>query len=209
MKKQNTKEKILLLALKLFSTKGFEGTSVRDIAREVGIRESSIYKHYKNKQAIFDSILAYMDSYYSEKMRTLDMPLGELEKIAKDYGESSIDFLYQISAALFLMHFKDETEIQFRRMLTIEQFSNSKIKETYKKYFITDVLDYQTALFTEMIKQGRFIDCDPKIMALQFYAPIYTLQSMYEGLFEKEKEVLSILKEHISQFDSRYSMKGK
>lgn len=182
---------------------------MRDIAREVGIRESSIYKHYKNKQAIFDSILAYMDSYYSEKMRTLDMPLGELEKIAKDYGESSIDFLYQISAALFLMRFKDETEIQFRRMLTIEQFSNSKIKETYKKYFITDVLDYQTALFTEMIKQGRFIDCDPKIMALQFYAPIYTLQSMYEGQFEKEKEVLSILKEHISQFDSRYSMKGK
>ena len=208
MQKQNTKEKILLSALKLFSTKGYDGTSVRDLTREVGIRESSIYKHFKNKQAIFDSILTYMDSYYNEKMKTLDMPLGEFEKIAGDYSEGSIDFLYQISSALFLMRFKDEVEIQFRRMLTIEQFSNPKIKAIYQKYFISDILSYQTALFTEMIKQGRFVECDPKIMALQFYSPIYTLQNLYEGQFDKEEEVLSILKDHIRQFDSRYSKKG-
>ena len=55
MSKPNTKEKILLSALELFSTKGYEGTSVRDLARAVGIRESSLYKHFKNKQAIFDA----------------------------------------------------------------------------------------------------------------------------------------------------------
>lgn len=207
MEKQNTKEKILLCALKLFSTKGYEGTSVRDLARAVGICESSIYKHYKNKQAIFDSILSYMDAYYNEKMRSLEMPTGDLAKIAGEYGESSVDALYEISSALFLMRFKDEVEIQFRRMLTIEQFSNPTIKESYKKYFITDSLDYQTALFSEMIKQGRFVDSDPKIMALQFYAPIYTLQDLYEGQFDKEEEALAILKEHIVQFDSRYSKK--
>lgn len=207
MEKQNTKEKILLCALKLFSTKGYEGTSVRDLARAVGIRESSIYKHYKNKQAIFDSILAYMDSYYSERMQSLEMPLGEFEKIAGEYGASSTDVLYQISSALFLMRFKDEIEIQFRRMLTIEQFSNPEIKESYKKYFLTDILDYQTALFSEMIKQGRFVDSDPKIMALQFYAPIYAMQDLYEGQLDKEEEALSILKQHIIQFDARYSKK--
>lgn len=208
MEKQNTKEKILLCALKLFSTKGYEGTSVRDLARAVGIRESSIYKHYKNKQAIFDSILDYMDSYYSERMQSLEMPFGEFEKIAGEYSASSTDVLYQISSALFLMRFKDEIEIQFRRMLTIEQFSNPVIKENYKKYFLTDILDYQTALFSEMIKQGRFVESDPKIMALQFYAPIYALQDLYEGQFDKEEEALSILKQHIIQFDSRYSKEG-
>ncbi|MBO0454201.1 MULTISPECIES: TetR/AcrR family transcriptional regulator [Enterococcus] len=209
MSKQNTKEKILLSALELFSTKGYEGTSVRDLARAVGIRESSLYKHFKNKQAIFDAILAYMESYHNEKMKEMAMPLGRFEEIAGDYSELSLDHLYQISSALFLMSFKDTVEIQFRRMLTIEQFSNPEIKASYKKYFISDILHYQTMLFSEMIQQGRFIECDPKVLALQFYSPIYTLLALYEGQLEKEEEALAILKEHIFQFDKRYSSEGK
>ena len=38
----NTKEKILETALELFSQRGFDGASVRDIARAVGIRELSL-----------------------------------------------------------------------------------------------------------------------------------------------------------------------
>ena len=49
-----TKDKILIEALSLFSVSGFSGVSVRDIAKAVGIRESAIYKHYKNKQQLFD-----------------------------------------------------------------------------------------------------------------------------------------------------------
>ena len=46
-KKQNetkkpTKEKIFDVSIDLFSQKGFDAVSVREIAREVGIRESSI-----------------------------------------------------------------------------------------------------------------------------------------------------------------------
>ena len=52
-----TKDKILIEALSLFSVSGFSGVSVRDIAKAVGIRESAIYKHYKNKQQLFDTIV--------------------------------------------------------------------------------------------------------------------------------------------------------
>ena len=44
----NTKERILNCSLDLFSKKGYSNISVRDIAREVGVRESALYKHYKN-----------------------------------------------------------------------------------------------------------------------------------------------------------------
>ena len=52
-----TREKILSEALNLFSIKGYDPVSIRDIAAAVGIKESSIYNHFKNKQDIFDSIL--------------------------------------------------------------------------------------------------------------------------------------------------------
>jgi len=142
-------------------------------------------------------------------MKEMAIPLGKIEEIAGEYSEFSLDHLYQISSVLFLMSFKDKVEIQFRRMLTIEQFSNPEIKKSYKKYFIADILNYQTALFSKMIQQGRFIDCDPKVLALQFYSPIYTLLALYEGQLDKEDEALAILKEHIFQFDKRYSSEGK
>ena len=53
----STKDKIRHEALKLFSTQGYDAVSVRDIARAVGVKESSLYNHFKNKQDIFDDIL--------------------------------------------------------------------------------------------------------------------------------------------------------
>ena len=47
MAKRNPNELILLEALKLFADKGDDGVTVRDIATEVGIRQSSLYKHFK------------------------------------------------------------------------------------------------------------------------------------------------------------------
>lgn len=46
----DTKELILEVSLELFSEKGFNVASVRDIAKKIGIKDSSLYFHYKNKQ---------------------------------------------------------------------------------------------------------------------------------------------------------------
>jgi AcrR family transcriptional regulator len=56
----DTKEALLQAALELFAAKGFEGTSVRDIARAVGLSESVLYAHFDNKQAIFDAVFAQL-----------------------------------------------------------------------------------------------------------------------------------------------------
>ena len=67
-----TKEKILFEALELFSNNGFEAVSMRDIGAKVGIRESSIYKHYSSKQDILDAIV-------KRAMEEIDNILVELD----------------------------------------------------------------------------------------------------------------------------------
>ena len=52
-----TKELIQEAALDLFSRKGFDSSSVRDIAAQIGIKDSSLYFHFKSKQAILDSLI--------------------------------------------------------------------------------------------------------------------------------------------------------
>lgn len=54
----DTKEELTRAAVRLFARHGFEGTSTRAIAREVGLSESVLYAHFENKQAVFDAVLA-------------------------------------------------------------------------------------------------------------------------------------------------------
>lgn len=53
----NTAERILEIATKHFAQTGFECTNLRDIANEVGIREPSIYRHFKNKEELYKQVL--------------------------------------------------------------------------------------------------------------------------------------------------------
>lgn len=55
-----TKERILNTALALFSQLGYLGTSMSDIANELGMTKGALYKHYTSKQEILDRITARM-----------------------------------------------------------------------------------------------------------------------------------------------------
>ena len=57
IREKNTKERILDEALRLFAQSGYMGTSMNDIADRMGVTKAALYKHYKSKQEILDSIL--------------------------------------------------------------------------------------------------------------------------------------------------------
>ena len=69
----DTKHKIMDEALTLFSEKGYANVFVADIAEKVGIKAPSLYKHYKNKQAIFDAIIEEMNSRFLQEAGTLQI----------------------------------------------------------------------------------------------------------------------------------------
>ena len=51
-----TRQLILQKALELFTDKGYEGSSMDDIAKAVGIRKASLYAHFDGKESIFTAI---------------------------------------------------------------------------------------------------------------------------------------------------------
>lgn len=54
----DTKAALVDAALRLFARHGFSGTSIRAIAREVGLSESVLYAHFPSKQAIYEAATA-------------------------------------------------------------------------------------------------------------------------------------------------------
>ena len=59
--RRDTRSALLDVAQERFAIDGFAGTSVRDLATAVGIKESSVYNHFASKQAVLDALLARID----------------------------------------------------------------------------------------------------------------------------------------------------
>ena len=60
---KDTKEKILATALNLFSQNGYAGTNIRELTTSLGMVKSSIYKHFENKEDIWNTLLDEMIAY--------------------------------------------------------------------------------------------------------------------------------------------------
>lgn len=201
MTKRNTKEMILDAALRLFSDKGYDGVGVREIAGEVGIRESALYKHFQNKQDIFDSIIAKMEAQYEQEMQSFQM---SEQIVSTVQGGEVQESLYKMCFLMFRIYLQDERGAQLRRMLTIEQAKNTVAGQKFSGKLIDAALAYIAKAFSEMIEQGYYREVDPHVMALQFYAPLYLLMVKYDRQPERHDEALSFLEKHIEQFDLLY-----
>lgn len=76
----DTREALLRAAVRLFARHGFAGTSIRSMAREVGLSESVLYAHFANKQAVFDAVLArYGPQSSPDALLDVDTALAELD----------------------------------------------------------------------------------------------------------------------------------
>ena len=73
-----TKEKILLTALRLFAQDGYEAVSMSKIAGELGITKGALYKHYKNKRDIFDTIFEHVCQLDIERSKKQVFPKKNL-----------------------------------------------------------------------------------------------------------------------------------
>ncbi len=156
MPRRNTKEIILERALELFSRRGYAGVSVRDIAVAVGIRESSLYKHFSGKRAIFDAIVEEMRGRYAAAERALRVPQAGEGDLAAAYGEIGPQQLAELCRKMFLHSTRDPYATQFRKMLTIEQYASPEVMATYRDFFLDGPIAFQTELFSQMIGQGYF-----------------------------------------------------
>ena len=200
----DTKQKILDEALTLFSEKGYANVFVSEIAERVGIKAPSLYKHYKSKQAIFDAIIEEMHRGFLEQARSLNIRGNNPTVDADIYGELPEDELVRLGINLFLYQLHDDYTRRIRKMLTIEQFHNRDLADTYMRQYMDDPIFYFTALLKQAVDQGVLQTDNVEVMTLQFYAPFYMLMTVCDRDPQRETEAVRMLEDHIRQFNKLY-----
>ncbi len=199
----DTKENILLTALRLFAQNGYEAVSISMIADKLGMVKSVLYKHYKNKRDVFNSIVKRMEQMDFDRSKEYEMPEGTFSQMAEAYRKIAPEKIKEYSIAQFKYWTEDEFPASFRKMLTLEQYRSPEMASLYQQYLVSGPLEYMTDLFRDTALKKLDEQMNPQQLALDFYAPFYLLISVYDAAENKE-EVTGWFEKHVEHFVKKF-----
>lgn len=180
----DTRNKILKISLDLFSKRGYSAVSIRDICKEVGIKESSVYYHFKNKQAIFDELLSHFQDISIEMMEQLD------KEVTKGFSISGDNFYDNVCCSFFEKYFLDDYCNKVIRLLLIEQLCNEEVRIVYDTWMFKEPLAFQSKVFSLLMEMAYIKDCDSHYMAVKYYAPIFFFAQrwLFSGTLSEDRK---------------------
>lgn len=204
--RSNTKQKIQQTALDLFSVKGYSAVSIRDIGKLVGIKESTIYYHFKNKQDIFLALLQEVKNITSQMQRAFDSRF----ETASDVEEGA--FL-QVGLGFLDYYLLDSHINKFIRMLAIEQHVSDEAAALYRNILFDTPFEQNSAVFRQMVEREILRQEDAAILANEYNGMvIFTFQKYFSSgaiTAEKRNIAKNELAVYLKRFYERYKKRPK
>ncbi len=202
--KISTKQKILDVSIDLFAQNGFKEISVREIAKAVGIKASSLYKHYESKEEILASIFAL----FKERMERTEFPKEQLKQYVLTVTPE--EYLNE-SFKMFKQVMWDPVVVKIAKIITVEQ----RHHQTVRDFFISELIEKPNRLlqyvFDIMVEEGCIPPINTRVLAEEYSA--YIISLYFEQNFLKDSlnldEIESKMKQHNDFYVYNILKKGK
>lgn len=183
---KTTKERIFEAAIDLFAQKGFDATSMREIAEAVGIKKASLYSHYKSKDEILEKIVEYP---LARMMVIADVGV-ETEELIITRG---LNGFMSLSGETFTSWMEDPYMEKIFRITHIELYHNQQVKKFYLDLWVAGYSFWELS-FNIMMKHKLIKPSNSKLLANVFVSFIKGVLMDYflvkydntSGLFQKE-----------------------
>ena len=194
---KDTKERILEAALEMFSQKGYAGTNIRELTASLGLVKSSMYRHFKSKEEIWNTLLDEMIAYYGARF-------GSPENLPPI--PDSLEGLVAMTRHMTDVTIHDEKIIMTRKLLSIEQFRDDRARDLATKHFLTGLKEMFTHIFTGMMDKGLLRKDDPEMLAFAYTAPISALIHWCDREPEKTEEAMAQIEAFSRHFVKTYGV---
>ena len=191
----STKEKILETALTLFAKNGYDGTSVEQIAQDVGIKAPSLYKHFKGKADILNPP--------NDNDKTRNEESIKKKKKVGTIPENIDGFIHEtMKKVRFTM--TDPIIKKMRIFLVQEQFRSERLAEITTRHQVDGLLQMYKKILETLMAAGVIVKDDPEMLATEITAPVALWISKVDRQPKCEKEALKFIEKHLQHFFKTY-----
>lgn len=170
--RNHNKNVILNTAIDLFSQNGYNAVSIRDITREVGIKESSLYNHFINKAEILETI------YYNFRMDITKI-VPPLDRLGTIVSAMSVDVFLRQGFQNFLKHIQHPQMEKIWRIIYLEQVRDEAARTIYLNDIVQGICDGITIVFEKYIALGQLKSHDPQILTINYQYPLFQMVNSY------------------------------
>ncbi|GIU81362.1 MAG: TetR/AcrR family transcriptional regulator [Acidobacteria bacterium] len=198
MSADERRNQILQVAIKLFSRKGFSGTTTREIAQAAGISEAIIFKHFATKSDLYSAILDYKchEAGLEQSFSLLHEAIG---------SKNDYEIFYELTLNAITHHEKDP---EFLRLLMLSALEGHEFAEMFVRRKIEPLYEILSEYIAQRQKDGVFRnDINPKLIVRAFLGMI-THHSMNKLLWDSQQRILKVSDEEAARAFSEILLSG-
>lgn len=186
------REQILQTAVNLFSQRGFKGTTTKEIARAAGVSEAMVFRHFANKEALYDAILdtkGCQDGVHRfpwEENATLQTAIEQKDDFA---------VFYNIAFDALNQHHSD---VGFMRLLFYSALEEHVLADRFFHEFIERVYEFICGYIETRQRDGGFREINPRIVVRAFLGMLIH-HSLNNILWDKTRRILNVSTEEAAK----------
>lgn len=155
MTSEERKKQILGVAMRLFSRRGFKGTTTKEIASVAGVSEATIFKHFPRKGDLYTAII---DECCNDRE-------GHFILLKRVAGKEGRGLFKEIAS--FIMRGIEE-DPAFMRLLMFSALEGHKLSEIFFKTRVMETIEYLAGCINEFARAGLFKKMDSRLAASAF-----------------------------------------
>jgi AcrR family transcriptional regulator len=150
MRAEDRRRQIVEVASELFSQRGFNGVTTKEIADRAGVSQAIIFRHFPSKEAIYSAILDNKLKQAAERIR------GRLQDAAGRKDDRA--FFGSLAFDLLDLYSKDPSLL---RLLLFSALEGHDLSRMFYKTMSRQVRDHVRAYIKQRIADGAFRQLDP------------------------------------------------
>ena len=173
---EDRRQQIIEVARDLFAVRGYEGTTTRELAEEIGVNEAILFRHFPSKEELYWAVLQHM----------IDMR-GTKDRLREHIRAAMSDRDTLMAVAQDILN----RSVKLTRLLFYSVLEKHELSE---RFFATHVIAYHEILadyIRAAIKAGRFREMDPLLAARAFigmFSYHFQIQELFGGKLVQEFE---------------------
>jgi AcrR family transcriptional regulator len=160
----DTREKILAAALEVFSSKGFHGTTVDEIAELAGLGKGTVYRHFQSKKGLFSELIRLKVAELEQTVSGAIDPKGEVLEIIETYLRIYFGFF-------------DRNRNLYKVLIQEQSDFGAEVKALYIGNILRKVPLLKRKIF-QAVRNGRLKQMD-------FHTVFYGVMGFIDGVMQK------------------------
>jgi AcrR family transcriptional regulator len=197
MTAEERRKEIVRVAMRLFSQRGFRGTTTKEIAQAAGVSEAIIFRHFATKDELYAAILDH---------KACAGGLENPRETVADAIELKDDrAVFEGLARAALEH--HENDMEFHRLLLYAALEGHELAQMFWERTVLDFYEFLGAYISERQRDGAFRDLDPKVVVRTFIGTIIH-HSLNNNLWDPQRNLLDISNEEAARLFTNILLKG-